>query len=142
MRVLLDTNIVLDVLVARAPHAESAVRVLAAVESGLVTGVISATSVTTVFYLATKAVGARRAKGHVRTILSLCEVAPVTDVVLTHALDLRLSDFEDAVIHEAARGSRCDGIVTRDARGFKGAALPIYSPTELLAVVQSRSLTG
>lgn len=137
MRMLLDTNILLDVLLARAPHAEVAVRILAAVESGLVTGVISATSVTTVFYLATKAVGVRRAKGHIRTILSLFEVAPVTEVVLSRALDLGFADFEDAVIHEAARAARCTGIVTRDAPGFKRADLPVYSPTELLAVLRA-----
>ncbi len=137
MKVLLDTNILLDVMLARIPHAESAVRILAAVESGILTGVVSATSVTTVFYLATKAVGARRAKTHVRTILSLCEVAPITDVVLTRALDAGFADFEDAVIHEAARATRCTGIVTRDAQGFKRADLPVYSPTELLAVMQA-----
>ena len=101
MRLLLDTNVLLDVLLARSPHADAAVRILAAVEAGVVTGVIGATSVTTVFYLATKAVGVRRAKGHVRTILSLFEIAPVTEAVLARALELGFADFEDAVIHEA-----------------------------------------
>ena len=137
MRVLLDTNILLDVLLARVPHAKSAVRLLAAVESGVITGVVSATSVTTVFYLATKTVGARRAKTHVHTLLTLCEVAAITDAVLGRALDAGFADFEDAVIHEAARSARCTGIVTRDAHGFKRADLPIYSPTELLAVLQT-----
>lgn len=138
MRLLLDTNVLLDVLLARSPHADAAVRILAAVEADVVTGVIGATSVTTVFYLATKAVGVRRAKGHVRTILSLFEVAPVTEAVLARALELGFADFEDAVIHEAARAARCTGIVTRDAQGFKRADLPMYSPTELLAVLQAR----
>lgn len=137
MRLLLDTNILLDVLLARAPHADAAVRILAAVESGAVSGVISATSVTTVFYLAAKAVGVRRAKGHVRTILSLCDVAPVTEAVLSRALDLGFADFEDAVVHEAARAARCTGIVTRDAVGFKRAELPVYSPMELVAVLHA-----
>ena len=138
MRLLLDTNILLDVLLARSPHADAAVRILAAVEADVVTGVIGATSVTTVFYLATKAVGVRRAKGHVRTILSLFEIAPVTEAVLARALELGFADFEDAVIHEAARAARCTGIVTRDVQGFKRADLPVYSPTELLAVLQAQ----
>jgi predicted nucleic acid-binding protein len=138
VRLLLDTNVLLDVLLARSPHADAAVRILAAVEADVVTGVIGATSVTTVFYLATKAVGVRRAKGHVRTILSLFEIAPVTEAVLTRALELGFTDFEDAVIHEAARAARCTGIVTRDATGFKRAELPVYSPTELLAVLQAQ----
>ena len=139
MRLLLDTNVLLDVLLARAPHADAAVRILAAVESGLITGVISATSVTTVFYLATKTVGVRRAKAHIRTILSLFDVAPVTKAVLARAVESGITDFEDAVIHEAARAARCTGIVTRDGPGFKRADLPVYSPPELLAVLQART---
>ncbi len=138
MRLLLDTNVLLDVLLARSPHADAAVRVLAAIEAGVVTGVIGATSVTTIFYLATKAVGVRRAKGHVRTILSLFEIAPVTEAVLSRALELGFADFEDAVVHEAARAARCTGIVTRDAQGFKRAELPVYSPIEFLAVLQAQ----
>lgn len=138
MRLLLDTNILLDVLLARSPHADAAVRILTAVEAEVVTGVIGATSVTTVFYLATKAVGVRRAKGHVRTILSLFEIAPVTEAVLARALELGFADFEDAVLHEAARAARCTGIVTRDAQGFRRAELPVYSPTELLAVLHAQ----
>lgn len=137
MRILLDTNVLLDVMLARLPHAESSARILAAVESGLVTGIISATSVTTVFYVATKAVGVRRAEGHVRTILSLCEIAPITDIVLIRALDVGFADFEDAVIHEAAKLARCQGIVTRDPQGFKRSELPVYSPSELLTVIRS-----
>ncbi len=138
MRVLLDTNVLLDVLLNRAPHADAAVQVLAAVETGLVTGVIGATSVTTVFYLATKAVEVRAAKRHVRTMLALFEVAPVTDTVLAGALELGFTDFEDAVMHEAARAVRCTGIVTRDVRGCKRANLPVYSPAELLAVLRAQ----
>jgi predicted nucleic acid-binding protein len=138
VRLLLDTNVLLDVLLARSPHTDAAARVLAAVEAGVITGVIGATSVTTIFYIATKAVGVRRAKGHVRTILSMFEIAPVTEVVLSRALELGFPDFEDAVIHEAAKAARCTGIVTRDAQGFKRAGVPVYSPVELLAVLQAQ----
>ncbi|MEK7667488.1 MAG: PIN domain-containing protein [Gemmatimonadota bacterium] len=133
MRLLLDTNVVLDVLLAREPHAGPAAAVLSAVETGRVTGLVGATTVTTIHYLASKAVGPRRARRLVGTLLSLCEVAPVDEDVLKDALALEFPDFEDAVLHEAARRARAKGIVTRDHQGFRRATLPVYSPTELLA---------
>jgi predicted nucleic acid-binding protein len=98
------------------------------------------TTVTTIYYLAARATGPRRARKHVEALLSLCEVAPVDSSVLHGALGLGFSDFEDAVLHEAARHARAAGIVTRDQDGFRKAELPIYSPVELLAVLRgSRS---
>jgi predicted nucleic acid-binding protein len=83
-------------------------------------------------HLATKAVGARAAQGHIRTLLGMFEVAPVTRGVLTDALDLDLADYADAVLHEAARHARADAIVTRDRKGFARARLKLYAPDELL----------
>ena len=138
MRVLLDTNVVLDVLLQREPHVEHSAAVLGVVESGLVTGLVGATTITTLHYLVAKALGARRARKHVETILSLCEVAPVTADVLREALALRFEDYEDAVLHESARRARARGVVTRDAAGFKNAELPVYSPEEFLAMLRQR----
>lgn len=136
MKLLFDTNVLLDVLLARPPHAEASARVMTGVEAGVITGVIGATSVTTIVYLATKAVGARRARRHVETLLSLFAIAPITEAVLRGALSLGFADFEDAVLYEAARATRCQGIVTRDAQGFKRAQLPVYLPAELLAMLR------
>jgi len=138
VRVLLDTNVVLDVLLQREPHVDASAAVLAVVESGMVTGLLGATTVTTIFYLVEKALGVRRARKHVETLLSFCEIAPVGEVVLREALALGFADYEDAVLHEAARHAKAQGIVTRDQQGFKRAELPVYTPDELLATLRHR----
>lgn len=137
MRILLDTNVVLDVLLDREPHVRASSAILAAVEAGLLTGLLGATSVTTIHYLASKAVGSRRARRHTETLLSLCEIAPVNADVLRDALGQGFKDYEDAVLHEAARAANAMGIVTRDRGGFSRASLPIYSPEELLASLRA-----
>lgn len=137
MRILLDTNVVLDVLLAREPHLAASAAVLGAVEAELLTGLLGATTVTTLHYLATRAVGPGRARRHITTLLSLCEIAPIDAEVLRDALALGFPDYEDAVLHEAARRARAKGIVTRDQVGFKRAQLPIYSPPELLALLRT-----
>lgn len=132
MRVLFDTNVILDVLLARAPHVAPATALLDRVATKTLDGLLGATTLTTIHYLATKAVGARAAQGHIRTLLALFEVAPVTRAVLTDALELDLADYEDAVLHEAARHAGADAIVTRDPKGFAQARLKRYAPEELL----------
>jgi len=138
VKVLLDTNVILDVLLEREPHAAGSAAVLGVVESGLLTGLIGATTITTVYYLIEKALGARRARKHVETLLSLCEVAPVGEDVLREALARGFPDYEDAVLYEAARHARAQGIVTRDQAGFKRADLPVYTPGELLTTLRHR----
>lgn len=137
MRVLFDTNIILDVLLARTPHVGPAMALLDRVAATTLDGLLGATTLTTIHYLATKAVGPRAAQGHLRTLLSLFEVAPVTRAVLTDALDLEFPDYEDAVLHEAARHAGAGAIVTRDPKGFARARLKVYAPDELLRFMQA-----
>jgi len=137
VKVLFDTNVLLDVLLNRAPHADSASRLMAHVERKRIEGLLGATSVTTIHYLATKAVGRVRARRHVQTLLSLFDVAPVTRMVLLDGLALGFPDYEDAVLHEAARHAGATGIVTRDPAGFAHATLHIYSPDELLTMART-----
>lgn len=131
MRVLFDTNVVLDVMLDREPHAETSAEILSRVESGDLTGCICATTVTTIHYLTARAVGSERALVEVRKLLSLFEIASVNRAVLETALELGFSDYEDAVLHEAACAVDAQGIVTRNPRHFKNATLPVYRPEEL-----------
>jgi predicted nucleic acid-binding protein len=135
--VLVDTNVVLDVLLQRQPHATDSTALLAAIERGELSGLLGATSVTTNHYLVTKSVGAGRARKHVSTLLELFGVAPVTEQVLRRALDADFVDYEDAVLHEAAAAAGADAIVTRNAADFRRARLPVYDPAKLLALLRA-----
>lgn len=137
MRVLFDTNVVLDVLLARKPHAEFAARLMVLVDDRSIVGLICATTVTTIHYLATKAVGARRADTHARGLMAMFEVAPVTQDVLTRAMDLGFDDYEDAVLHEAAVLAGATAIVTRNGKDFTRATLPVFEPVALLCAIAS-----
>lgn len=134
MRIVFDTNVVLDVLMEREPHMDAASKLFALVDGGRIEGLLCATTVTTVHYIAAKGLGQRRARALIAKLLAVFEVAPVDGDVLRRALGLDFSDFEDAVLHEAARGIGAD-IVTRDRSGFVRADLAVYDPHELVAAV-------
>ena len=138
MKVLFDTDILLDILLEREPHVEVAAKLFSLVDNGRVKGSICATAVTTTYYMTAKGLGSKRAHDQVRTLLSMFDVATVDDGVLQRALDSGFRDYEDAVAHEAARAAGISAIVTRNARDFTKATLPVFEPHELLATIASR----
>ncbi len=134
MKVLFDTNVVLDVLLDRVPFSEAASQLFACVEYKKMTGYLCSTTVTTVYYLAQKGLGASQAKDEIRKLLQLFSIAPVDRKVLEAAVGNDFSDFEDAVLYEAARRVGAEAIVTRNEKDFKTAKITIYSPPDLVDV--------
>lgn len=137
MKILLDTNIILDVLMDRLPHSEAATELFSRVENGTVTGCLCGTTITTIFYLAAKTLGTSRAQQEIRKLIQLFEVAPVNRHVLEAALALNYHDFEDAVIYEAACQVGADVIVTRNQQDFKKSRLPVHSAEEMTKILRS-----
>jgi predicted nucleic acid-binding protein len=135
-RVLFDTNVVLDVLLDREPHAEASAAVWAAVETGAAEGLLAAHAVTTVHYLAGKELGAAKARRTVSAILTVFGIAAVDKAVLEEALQLPVSDFEDAVTAATARLAGCECIVTRDPKGFRASAVRAFTPEAVLPLLQ------
>jgi predicted nucleic acid-binding protein len=139
VKVLIDTNIVLDHLLEREPHVDAAEQLLSLVDLGKLEGLLCATTVTTIHYLASKVVGGRMAMDYLRKLLAIFEIAGVGQEVLRRALDLDFSDFEDAVLHEAARSAGAAAIVTRNGKDFAHSELPVFSPVEFLAAMRAES---
>lgn len=132
MRVLVDTNVVLDWWLEREPFAREAQMVLSAIESGWLEGYLCATSVTTLHYLAAKSQGPSQARKTIESLLQFLEVASVNRAVLALALTSPMKDYEDAVMAYAAREAGIDAIVTRDRHGFHHAPVRILSCSELI----------
>ena len=137
MRVLLDANVVLDVLLAKQAHAIPAASLFDYVARRELDGLLCATTVTTLCYLAAKAVGAAKTWQHVHKLLGIFDVAPVTRVVFADALGAGFKNYEDGVLHEAARHARAKAIVTRNGKDFGTARLTLYEPAELLRLIQA-----
>jgi len=137
LRVLLDTNVVLDLMLDRQPFAEAAADLATRIERGELEGCLGAGTITTAHYLARKVLGDRRAREAVADLLALFEIVPFTRAVLQEALALPFSDFEDAVLHEAARHGGAEVVVTRNLDNFRHATLPTYSPADLLSTLDA-----
>ena len=134
-RVMFDTNIVLDVLLDRKPHAEASAAAWAAIESGTATGLLAAHAITTIHYLVRKQVGNSDAKPIMAALLKVFGVAAVDGLVIQNAMQLPTSDFEDAVTAAAASAAGCHWIVTRDPKGFRGSPVPGLTPEALTPIL-------
>jgi predicted nucleic acid-binding protein len=134
-RLLIDVNVVLDALLARPRHSDAASRLWVAVESKRLEAMVPAHGVTTLFYLIGRARGAAAARRTVAGVIGVFGVAAVDEAVIRRAVALEWPDFEDAVCAAAAEASGCDGIVTRDPKGFRGCALPVLSAETAVALM-------
>jgi predicted nucleic acid-binding protein len=132
MRVLFDTNVLLDAILAREPFVADAVVLLQAVETGTIHGFMSATTITDVHYLVGRQTkSAETAMTAVQQLLALMEICAVDRETLERAVSLRLADFEDAIQIACAIGLSLDAIVTRDVNGFANSPVPVLSPATL-----------
>jgi predicted nucleic acid-binding protein len=134
-RILIDFNVILDVLLDRTPHAESASRIWAAVETKRVAGLLPAHALTTIHYLVEREKGPREARRVVETLLRVFEVVPVGETILREALALSFADFEDAVCAACAASAGCDILVTRDSSGFRKSPVPVMTPAAAAAAL-------
>ncbi len=133
MRLMIDTNVILDVLLEREPFFESSRAVLALCEKKEIYGFISASAATDIFYLTRKALGsldeAYKALGN---ILNIVKVLTVTNEDVNSAFLRKARDFEDCLLATCAKSNRCDGIVTRNKQDFLSFGIALYSPEEIL----------
>ena len=132
MRILLDTNIILDLLLDRYPYAEKAAQLFALIENNKYSGYLCANSLTTVNYFLQKALGKARSREIVNDLLNLFSIAEVNKKVLQAAQKSNFNDFEDSVIYEAALASKVDAIITRNTKDFSQSKINVYSPKEFL----------
>lgn len=135
MKLLLDINVLLDVVLAREPWAETAAQLLATVESGKVTGLVPGHTLTTVHYIVERQEGRRKAVQAVTDILRIVELVPLEKADFHQALAFDVKDFEDAVQAAAAQKVGADYLVTRNEKDFRSSPVPTTAPATVLSLL-------
>lgn len=108
MRVLYDTNVLLDVFQHRMPHYGASARVLSAAIEQHVTGLFPAHAVATVDYVLRKYSNRTTAIKALEWLLDSLEIVPCDQGTLKRALALDMPDFEDAIVAQCAQTASCD----------------------------------
>ena len=119
MKVFLDTNIILDLLLERDGWRQSA-QILSLQERGALTVCVSVLTVVNVAYVYRKTVGEDIAVVNLKYLSSFLEVLPMDAAMLDCAIMAGGRDFEDTLQAIVAATARCDVIVTRNVKDFEG----------------------
>jgi predicted nucleic acid-binding protein len=133
VRVLVDTNILLDFLLQREPFFQDAELLFQSIEAGQVIGYVTATTLTDIFYISRKHTRSdEQARQAVSETLTAMVICPIDRAVLESAFNSGLVDFEDAVQIFGAVAQGLDAILTRDSKGFLSSPIPVLSVQDLL----------
>ena len=135
MTVLIDSNVALDVVLDNAGLVAGSKAVFKLAEHKRITGYVSASAVTDIFYIAAKKLGKKTAKEAIKHLLYIYRAATVTDEDIYKALDLTWDDFEDSVQFTVGEGLSADYIVTRNTQDFSSGHIPAVTPEAFLQII-------
>ena len=133
MKVLIDSNIVLDVLLNRSAFLINSKVIFDFAEQKQITGCISASAITDIFYFANKEFKDKELVYQtVEKLTFLFSIIPVTEITIAKALALRWQDFEDAVQYTAAQENGIECIITRNEIDYKTSEIRCMNPTDFI----------
>lgn len=132
MKVLIDTNVILDVLCNRTDFVEESSKIWKYCEVDKIEGYISALSIPNIVYILRKELTPQKTQQIIQQIMMIFSVIDLKSSDLKNAAEMLSDDFEDAVQMCCANRIKADYIVTRNIRDFKNSKIIALKPSELL----------
>lgn len=132
MKVLIDTNVILDVLCARADFLEDSSKVWKYCEINKIEGYISALSIPNIVYILRKELTPEKTQEIINQLFLIFKVADLKSDDLKKAAAMKTSDYEDALQMVCANRIKTDFIITRNIRDFMSSKVLAIKPSELL----------
>ena len=130
--ILLDTDVLIDVALDRAPHADAAAELLDHLERAPRSAFVAWHTISNFYYLVRPARGGAAAKDFIEGLTHFVTVAPTDTEALRYATSLAMRDFEDAMQVAAARACGAEFIVTRNTKDFRRSPIAATTPADAL----------
>jgi len=135
MKVLIDTNVALDILLNRQPGYTNAALIFSLTKQNSIISYISASAITDISYIAKKYLGNKPTKEAIKKLLQVFKPATVTDSHIYQALDIDWDDFEDSVQYIVGESFSADYIVTRNTQDYTSGFIPAVTPEQFLQAI-------
>lgn len=133
MKVLIDTNVILDAVISRTPHHVFAEKLFLLIAEDKLNAFITASSVTDIYYLLHKHLhNENQEKQVLLKLFNLFEVLDVTGSDCEKALRMPMSDYEDALLAACAKRRKLDLIITRNLKDFAESPVKAIAPADFL----------
>lgn len=141
MKILLDTNIIIDALTSREPWSKSAEKIFLMGANHIVDLYITASSATDIYYLLRKFVkDTAQSKQIMSKLYSLIGILDVTAENCVEALASSISDYEDAVLKKVALSKSMDYIVTRNTKDYQKGTMKVILPDKFIQLQEEENL--
>jgi len=132
-KILLDTNIILDIALERREFFEKSKELMLTLNKLNIPSYVTATTVTDIYYILKKSKGHQLTISFLKNLFDFIDIAGVDKEVVIRALISELTDFEDAVQTECASQNDINIIITRNIADFKKSKLVIVTPSEFIS---------
>lgn len=137
IKALIDTNVILDIALRREPFFENASQIFDKIDDQVLEGFITASSVTDIYYIASKQKDKLQARTFLLNLVQILEVIGVDKEIVIEALECDIPDFEDAIQVFSAKSNSIDLIITRNVNDFASSGLRVLSPLEFIQKLES-----
>ena len=136
MRILVDTNVILDVLLKREPHIKAAQIIMTKCASREITGYLAAHSIPNIFYVLRKDYSQEERRKFIRNLCGIFRISDLNAEKIILAVDNeQFLDFEDCLQDECAAAETADYIVTRNPADFKQSRVKVIEPDEFVKLL-------
>lgn len=132
MKVLIDTNIILDVLCNRQGFAEDSAKVFKLCEVKKITGYISALSIPNITYIMRKELDREMVREILEKLSLIFEIVDLRADDLKRASVLDFKDYEDAIQSTQAVRIKANYIITRNIKDYNNSKVTAIKPSELI----------
>lgn len=133
MKALIDTCVIVDILQKRAPFYPAAMEILLAVSNKKCTGILTAKSITDIYYILRRSIhNEQEVRKLIRVLFTLFEVVDTFSIDCELALSSTIKDYKDAIMVETSSRVGAEYIVTRNLKDYKLSSLPVLSPEQFL----------
>ena len=136
MKVLFDTNVIIDALTDRNEESKYSRRLLEYVAVKRIDGYICAKQITDIYYVLRKYFDEDKRRALIKTLCKVFNILPLLSGSISYCLNSNIKDYEDAIIDETAKINAIDYLVTNNEKDFENAKAAIIRPKELFSFVR------
>lgn len=137
MRVLLDTDVILDLVLARQPFLVEAKQIFTSIAKNEFEAFALNITIIHVYYFGRKQLGRDATLIELEKLLNLVSICSANASILHKAISSSIKDYEDAVQHECAVAENLDAIITRNTKDYKNSTIDVFSPDDFLQHLQT-----
>lgn len=139
MKVLIDTNVIIDALTSREPWNESAETIFIMAANHMIDMYITASSATDIYYLVRKYLhSVDQAKQVMEKLYSLAGILTVSEIECIDALASPVNDYEDAVVERVSARADMDYIITRNVKDYQQGMVKAISPDDFNILMKDK----